>query len=395
MPLKRLLPSSPAAGLVVPALCALGAFFGSTPAARAEDLAYKLQTEVTGYKDTDATNVITPGVRAEIDGVTSGWGVGASLLVDVVTAASADIVATASPKWTDVRYVPELDGHFKVDNVTIGLGGSGSIESDYWAGGGSISLSADLAQKTITPAFSYGFGYNLAGRRGTPLSVYALESTSHSFAAAVTFVVNKSTIFVPGFNAVLEIGDQEKPYRYLPTFAPGTEVAAGASREEVDKARTGIRLAENTPDFRHRYAGSALVAHRFGTATVRVEERLYLDNWWLMATSTDSTIPVDVGSSFRIWPHLRFHAQKGVAFWERAYEVGENAQGPVVPKLRAGDRELGPLIAGTAGLGFRVGGPNLGLTVSGDAIYTRFLDHLFVQNRLAGFVAMVFDVEVD
>lgn len=363
--------------------------------ARAEDLSYKFQTEVTGYKDSDAVNVITPGVRADITGVTTGWGVGASLLVDVVTAASADIVATASPKWTDVRYVPEADAHFKIDNVTLSLGGSGSIESDFWGGGGSVGLSADLAEKTITPSFSYGFGYNLGGRRGTPLSVYSLESTSHSFGAAITFVVNKATIFVPSFNAVLEVGDQEKPYRFLPTFSPGTDIAAGASREEVDKARTGVRLSENTPDFRQRYAAAGLIAHRFGSATVRVEERLYLDSWWLMATSTDTTIPIDVGSSFRIWPHLRFHAQNGVSFWERAYAIEQNAQGAVIPKLRAGDRELGPLLAGTAGMGMRIGSPNVGLTLSADAVYTRFLDHLYIQNRIAGFAAMVFDVEVD
>lgn len=373
----------------------------ATPAFADEpDLSYKLRTEVSAYKDSDATNVITPGVRAEIVGVTDGWAVGASVLVDVVTAASADIVATASPRWTDERYVPGLDARFKVSDVTVSLAAGGSVESDYYAGSGALGLSVDLADKTITPSFSYGFGYDIAGRRGTPLDVYSLELMRHSFSTAVSFVVNKSTILVPGLSAVVEIGDQEKPYRYLPTFSEGTTIEAGASREEVDRARTSIRLTENTPDLRHRYALGALLAHRFGVATLRLEERAYVDSWLLLASTTDATIPVDVSSAIRIWPHLRFHAQKGVSFWQSAYTVsGPSLQqdgAPVeVPQLRAGDRELGPMLAATVGAGFRAGNDAVGFTLTADAIYTRFLDHLFIQDRIAGFVAAVVDVELD
>lgn len=382
----------------------LGLAVGATLAAllvgprevRADDVRLRAEIESTGYIDSDATNVLTPGVRAEVLSVTEGWGVGASLLVDVVTAASADIVATASPKWTDERYVPSLDGRFKVGDATFGLGAGASIESDYYAGSGSVSFAIDLAEKTITPSFGYSFGYDVAARRGTPLSVYSLEVMRHSLTAAVTFVVNKSTIFVPGVAAVLELGDQEKPYRYLPTFAPGTTVDAGASREVVDAARTSVRLTENSPDTRQRYAGSALIAHRFDSATVRVEERLYLDSWWLMATTTDFLLPVDVGDVVRIWPHARFHAQKGVSFWSRAYEIEETAQGVSAPNLRVGDRELGPFIAGTLGAGLRVvASDRVGITFAADAIYTRFLDHLFIQDRIAGFGGVTLDMETE
>jgi hypothetical protein len=374
----------------------------STPkVVRAEggsDLALKMETEVTGYQDSDATSVLTPGIRADLEGVTDGWNVGAGFLVDVVTAASADVVATASPKWTDVRYVPSLDGRFKIDDVTVSLGGGASIESDYIAGSGSLGLAIDLAAKTITPSFSYGFGYDIAGRRGTPYSVYKLEVQRHAMTAAVSFVVNKSTIFVPSLSAVIELGDQEKPYRYLPTFLEGgAEVPAGASRDEVDLARTSVRLAENSPDLRHRYAGAALVAHRFDNATVRVEQRFYGDNWLLLASTTDFLLPIDATTSFRVWPHARLHVQKGVSFWRSDYRVTLDPTGNVLtgPQLRVGDRELGPMLAATLGAGFRVGSDAFGFSVNADAIYTRFLDHLFIQDRIAGFGGVTFDAKVD
>ena len=84
-----------------------------------------------------------------------------------------------------------------------------------------------------------------------------------------------------------------------------------------------------------------------------------------------------------------------MSFWERAYEVEQNTQGPVLPQLRVGDTELGPLLTGTLGVGFRVGDPTMGLTLSTDAMYTRFLDHLYLKTRVAGFGAVAFDVEVD
>ncbi len=360
------------------------------------DLAFKVESEISAYKDSDATNVLTPGIRLDLEGVTEGWGIGAGLLVDVVTAASADIVATASPKWTDIRYVPALDGRFKVSDVTVSLGGGASIESDYIAGSGSVGVAVDLEEKTISPAFSYGFGYDVAGRRGTPYSVYKLELQRHALTAAVTFVVNKSTIFVPTLSGVVEVGDQEKPYRYLPTFEESAVIAGGASIEEVDLARTSVRLSESSPDLRHRYAGSALVAHRFGPATIRVEERLYGDSWFLLASTTDVLLPVDASPTVRVWPHARFHAQKGVSFWSSTYRVRlDDAQNVLTaPQLRVGDRELGPMIAATLGGGIRLGSESVGVSFSADAIYTRFLDHLFVQDRIAGFGVATIDAKV-
>ena len=364
--------------------------------ARADDLSYKLQGESSGYKDTDAVNVLTEGAHAEISGVTTGWSIGGGVLVDVVTAASTDIVSTASPKWTDVRVAPALSGHFRVGDTTLSLAADASVESDYYSGSGTAGVAVDLRDKSITPAFTYGFAYDVAGRRQTPLSVYALSSQQHTFDAAVTFVVNASTIIVPSLRVVVELGDMEKPYRYLPTFAAADAgIGPGAPRDRVDAVRTGVRLSESVPDLRHRYALSALLAHRFHHTTLRVEQRLYADSWWLVATTTDMTLPTDFGGIYRIWPHFRLHAQSGVSFWERAYVVKESAQGLVVPNLRVGDPELGPIVAGTGGVGFRVGGDRLGLTTTVDAIYTRFLDHLYTRARVGGLASVVFDVEIE
>ena len=346
---------------------------------------FKMGLEVSAYKDNDATAVITPGVTLGVENDVAGWGIDAAFLADVVTSASVDISATASPYWTDERFAPALSGHFKVGDTTISGGGAVSVESDYIAVSANAGVAVDLAQKTVTPSFVYSFGWDLAGRRGTPYSVYSKKLQSHGLETAVSFVLNKSTILVPTATVLLEFGDSAKPYRYVPIFPDGYTPKPGVSIAEVQSHKLRA-VEERVPQSRQRYAGSALLAHRFSSATLRLDERLYGDSWGMLATTTDFLLPIDVGRMFRIWPHLRFHAQKGVDFWNIDYKATEAIGTETVPGYRAGDRELGPLLGATLGAGFRVGGDSWGLTLKGDAIYTRFLDALYITQRIAGLV---------
>ena len=106
----------------------------------------------------------------------------------------------------------------------------------------------------------------------------------------------------------------------------------------------------------------------------------------------------DIIKELRVWPHARFHAQTAANFYELAYVVERTADGVKIPAIRTGDRELGPIIAVTGGGGIRWDfGPRrkLGLTFNGDVVYTRFLNHLFVKERVGLFGALGFDAEFE
>ena len=340
--------------------------------------------EVSGYLDNTATEVLSPSVSVGVEDEVAGWGIEGNFMVDAVTAASTEIVATASPRWTDERYAPGLRAHFKAGDATINLGGSASVESDYIAGGASLGASIGFRQKTITPSLTYTFGYNQAGRRGTPYDVYERIFYTNALQLGIELVLDKSTILVPTFMGELDFGDSAKPYRYVPMFAPGTVIAPGASIAEVNAKRTDVMLEERLPQARQRYAVSALLAHRFTDVTLRLDERLYIDSWGLKASTTDFMLPIDAGKVFRFWPHLRFHAQTGVDFWQLAYTVKEVPGGIVATSLRTADRELGPLLGATFGGGFSIGSDTVQVGLSADAIYSVFLDHLYLSDRIAG-----------
>jgi len=130
-------------------------------------------------------------------------------------------------------------------------------------------------------------------------------------------------------------------------------------------------------------------------------ERVYADNWGLKASTTELRTIFDLGERFSLWPKVRFHGQSAVRFWQRAYEIGIDANGAhAVPELRTGDRELGALWSLGLGAGIRW---NLGeaarptawsMTLQWDETDTHFLDALYIRVRTATLVAIGLEAEL-
>lgn len=368
---------------------------------KASDLNVRVGAELSGYHDDMSVDVLTPAVFFGIEHVTDGWGVGASFLVDVVTAASVDILATASPHWKEARLAPAIKGHKKFDPVDISVAASLSHEPDYLSAAVGADVAVELAQKNVTPSFGYQYSHDVNARAGTDWDVFSKRVHRHSPNVGLGLVLSKATFAQGTFTFVYEDGDLSKPYRHVPMFSPerAQQVPAGLAIEAVNLAREPERPLEQLPVERFRYAVALGIAHRFVDVTLRLSERLYIDSWGVKATTTDGRLMVDVIKELRLWPHLRFHAQSNASFYELAYAVQSSPEGQrTIPLIRTGDRELGPML--TAAFG---GGAHLdlgarrqwGITLSGDAIYSRFLKHLYVLQRWGGFGALTVEAEFE
>lgn len=356
--------------------------------------------EISGYYDTDNTQVFSPAISTSVESPTDGWGFGGSFLVDVVSTASTDIVATASPRWTETRYVPGINGFKKFGDFKLGLGGGASIEPDYLSIAAGLNASVDLLDKRVTPSLSYGFGYDIQGRAGTSFDTFSTTIYQNSVDGSVSIVADKATVVTAGVTAIFQTGDTSKPYRYVPMFDPEVAplIPVGLAKEEVDRVRNGERVLEQLPTDRQRYAVYGRVAHRLDASTFRIDERLYIDTWGVKASTTDSMWLFDVDPRVRLWPHLRAHIQSGADFWQLAYASRRTSAGLELPNVRTGDRELGPLlsVSGGAGVRFALGEQkNWGLGVTSDAVYTRYLNHLFILERWGVFGAVVAEVDIE
>jgi hypothetical protein len=365
-------------------------------AAYAENITARASTEVAGYQDSTATSVLTPTLRAGVESATAGWGVDGRYLADVVTAASPDIVATASPRWTEVRNAGSLNARYKPGNYGFAISGVTSYTPDYLAIGFGGGLTQDLDEKNLTLLEGYTYGHDTIGRTGTPFSVFSHTLEYHAFNAGVSRVVNPSLVIAVYGDVVLENGDQSKPYRYVPIFAADdvSRIKPGASIADISELRIQARPLEQLPLSRQRFATTGRLSWRGEHTALRVEERLYTDSWALKASTTDARYFIDIGKRVVVWPHARLHVQSGVSFWKLAYAGATDA----LPAFRTGDRELSPLTNVGAGGGVRVALGKAGSTedlvwiTSFDGAWTAFSQTIYVKERFSGLVATGLEV---
>jgi hypothetical protein len=253
-------------------------------------------------------------------------------------------------------------------------------------------------EKNTSLFFGYGYSHDQSGRRGTPFTVFSRTIKRGSFLLGLDQLLDASTIASFAFTALLEAGDQSKPYRYIPMFsaAEAANVPAGASATYVNDHRLFERPLEQLPLARHRFALSGELAHRFDGSTLRASERFYVDDWGLKASTSDARWFFDVGERLRLWPHLRANVQSATTFWKRAYV--SDPSGWSLPQFRTGDRELGPLWAMTGGGGAKIflgsaSRPHsFALGIEGDANYTSYLDDLYITSRMSFLGVMTLSV---
>ena len=376
----------------------------ATTSAITSPLVIRASSEVSGYHDSNHVDVLTPSVSGSVENPVAGWSVKGHYLVDIVSAASVDIVSTASRRWSEVRHAAAVEGAYKPGTFGVNLSGSFSSEPDYLSIAGGGSVSQELYEKNLTLLLGYGHTHDTIGRSGTPFSVFSRTLTRNTINPAVTIVVNRSTVMALSADAVYERGDSSKPYRYIPMFthAVAETLPRGASIDLVNRLRLPERPLEQLPVERDRYALTARLLHRFDRSTLRVEERFYADTWGLKASTTDARNLFDLGERFVLWPHARFHVQRPVGFWHRGYEAIRSADGAQwsLPALRTGDRELGPLWSVTGGFGVRwLIGPAERLSawalgMQADLTWTNYLDDLYINQRVSEFVALVVEAEL-
>lgn len=354
--------------------------------------------EVASYNDNKHVDVLSPTAYFSAENPTAGWRIGASYTVDVVTTASPDIVATATRRFDEVRNAGSLAAEVKIGPTRLGVDGAVSIEPDYMGRTAGVALSADLANKQVTPTIAYHLSFDLLGRAKTPYSVFSRDIFTHAIDAGVSVISSPTTILVFGATAEIVAGDTSKPYRHVPMFSAETAklIPRGATPSLIGRNRLPTAPFEQLPDSRQRFAVAMRYAHRFDTSTFRADERLYADTWGLKASTTDARFLVDLGKRVRLGPHVRFHIQGPVDFWKRAYVAEPTPQGWKLPKFRAGDRELGPLFGLTAGGAVRFALSDVfAIGVQVEGIYTQFLDAIYVYDRLGLFTATTLEIGVE
>ena len=192
------------------------------------------------YADTDHVTVFTPSISTGIENVTQGASINGRYLVDVVSAASADIVSTASKRWT--RGAQRGRARRRRTSRTISawrVGGSRVERARLPLVGGGASADARLrreehdalARLRLRPR------HRSAARDCTSFSVFSRIVERDTFNFGVIAGHRPGDGGSLRGDLVFENGDQSKPYRYIPMFTPGgrAHVPNGASDRVVTR----------------------------------------------------------------------------------------------------------------------------------------------------------------
>ncbi len=367
-----------------------------------KNLVIRAGTGISGYADTNHVFVYTPEINGNVSSPTQGWNVGGSFILDVVSAASPDIVSEASPPYHEQRYAGSINGAYKPGKYGVSAFANYSHEPDYISKGAGAAVTGDFDDKLISPRIGVGYRHDDIGR-GPDNFISSLDVTSRD--AGVTFVLSPTSLVLVSTTLELERGDQSKPYRYIPVFAPdiAARIPNGATVDLVNQFRLPIRPLEQLPTERDRYAFGARYVKRLGQTTIRLEERFYHVTWQINATTTDARWIFDLSRYLRVWPHARVNAQTAANFYQLAYSANLDPTTGAIQLLtyRSDDRELGELVTFTGGGGTHIAlsGPEskaqFGVSLQGDVMFTKYFEALFVTQRTAVYGSLMFDLELD
>src|ERR1700728_2024398 len=103
---------------------------GAAQAQSTSDYVVQASLETAQYADTDHVFVTTPSLTGRVAKPTAGFSVNGSYLVDVVSAASVDIVSTASRRWQETRQAGTLQAEYKPSTFGVAVSGAVSDEPD-------------------------------------------------------------------------------------------------------------------------------------------------------------------------------------------------------------------------------------------------------------------------
>lgn len=267
------------------------------------------------YADRDHVEVWSPSLRARVpltDRVTASAGYG----LDVVSAASVDVVASAS-RFLERRFEATAGLAVAVDpHNSVQATFRDSRESDYISDGATVSVDHASDRRDRLVHLELRGRHDLAGpgfvlRTAAPLTV-------GSAAASLTQILDPFTVLRVAVSADVLYGYQSSVYRFV-------SIGEGA-------------FAERVPEMRVRPAILARLQRSVErTVAVYVEYAGSADNWGVVANSCD------LGFRWQLTPWLlldarnRFGAQTAAFFYQGSYDQ--------LTAYRTRDRLLGGLIA--------------------------------------------------
>lgn len=284
------------------------------------------------------------GGGAQIDGpsilvrknIGTSVSVAANYYVDMVTSASIDVEATASP-YTEERKENGVSGQFMLDRSTISLGYVSSKENDYDATTYSLGIDQSFFGDLTTLGFGVSIGEDLVGQNTDP--TYQRDLQRRKYSINVSQIVTKNLLASLSFDSAsdqcLNLSEEQSclnnPYRSVRflTDAGGYAYQSELYPHTRNSDAVGLRTIYYLP-------------YR---ASIRAEIRQFSDSWGIDAENAELRYLHPYGERFLFEVKYRIYEQTGADFYADLFPF-RDAQ-----NFLARDKELSPFSSTTIGLG--------------------------------------------
>ncbi len=234
------------------------------------------------YADDDHVTVVSPSASIRAD-VTPRLSMSADTTVDVVSAASVDVLTSASPHTVNEQRIElGLASTYRTQRATWWtLGVRGSHEHDYDALRLRASAKTELAQRNTTLQIDYVFGHD--GVTSMMDRSFHRERTSHELMLGTSQLLSRRGIVDVVVDLTRADGYHASPYRQVVVDVPASPLP--------------MRLDEATPSLRTSIAIAVRMRYSLTPRwTTSAAYRFYDDTWSMLSHTVETEFHRTIGS---------------------------------------------------------------------------------------------------
>jgi hypothetical protein len=266
-------------------------------------------------------------VRKGIKDKVSVW---ANYYVDMISSASIDVVATASP-YKEQRNEYSVGVDYLHGKTMMGTSFTKSEEDDYIGNTARVSISQDFFGDLTTVGISYARGWDDVMQNTDP--TFKEHTDRQTFGVDIGQVITKNMVMSFSYAGVTDEGYLHNPYRSArysdPTSSKGYSYEAEVSPGTKTSSAFALR-------------GMYYLPYR---ASVRAEYRYYNDTWGVSAWNVELGYvqPILKGITFDV--HYRYYTQGAADFYSDLYPRQDSQN------FLSRDKELSTFSSNSLGVG--------------------------------------------
>lgn len=239
------------------------------------------------------------------------FSVSGNYYVDMVSSASIDVRATASP-YEEERKQSNLGVTYLHGKTTMSLGYTQSDENDFEASTLSFGISQDMFGDLTTISLSYGLGSDTVRMVGD--DTFEEPVDRQSYGLGITQILTRKFLVALNHETITDEGFLNNPYRSYRHLDPANPAAQPLFKQEIyPRTRTS-----NATSIRGRY----YLPYR---AALHGSYRYYADTWGIEAHTTEVGYTHPWGDDWILSGAYRFYSQGEADFYGDLFPR-ENAQ---------------------------------------------------------------------